>query len=97
MRAVTFADIEVAARALVCVPPHKRDVLMRELVRSADIADRYRKRSGRQHPHFGSGTLMSAAQAHAKAPRKSCLGDDMLHALANIISVLQAHDPHHDN
>ena len=88
MRAITLADIEVAARVLVCVPPADRRDLMQKLVCSADTADRYRKKMGRQHLTLGSGTLMSAAQSYPKTRRHGYLGSDMLHAISIVVSDL---------
>lgn len=88
MRAVQLADIEAAARVLMAVPVVERAGTMASLLQAADIADRYRKRLRRPHPHFGTGTLMSAAAKHAAAPRPARLTPDALQAFATVVAVL---------
>lgn len=94
MRPVSFADIEVAVRVLICVPPQARAKAMADLLDRADVADRYRKRVGRRHPQFGSGTLMSAAQNQPVASRPAFLDKDAHDALFCIINALNKNTTH---
>lgn len=85
MQLVGLGDLAAAARAMMAVPEARRGPLLQRLLDEADLADRYRRTSGRAHPVFGNGTLMSAAlarpQAHSAAP-----GDaDYLACLAQAI------------
>lgn len=89
MRPISIVDIEVAARVLLCVPPNGHADLMAELLQRADIADRYRKRLGRRHPVFGSGTLMSAAQNYPQSGRPAFIRKEMLQALSSVINALK--------
>lgn len=91
MRAVQLADVECAARALMMVGKPARSRLMAEMLRQADLADRYRKRLRRMHAEFGTGTLMSAASRFALAPRPARLDPDALHAFAIVIKALEDH------
>lgn len=88
MRPVTLADIEVAARVLMAVTEQDRPKLMAELITRATVADRHRQQVRRPHPAFGTGTLMSAAQGFATAPRPLCLADDELCAYALVVGAL---------
>lgn len=88
MRPVHLADIEVAVRVLLALPPLDRVGIMSELIRSAEMADRYRKRWRRPHPAFGTGTLMSAAAHFRQAARPSQIDVDTLDALGVVIRCL---------
>ena len=88
MRAVQLADIDIAARALLAVDANARAGVMNELLRRADIADRYRKKLQRPHAQFGTGTLMSAASRFDIAPRPSRISGEVLRAYAFVINAL---------
>lgn len=91
MRPVQLADIEVAARSLWPLHDHAaRQARVRSILTEARIADKYRKRMGKPHPHFGNGTLMSAATGFAIAPRPSRCDRDYLACLAIVIAELTA-------
>ncbi len=62
MRPVLHGDISAAARALLSVPPAKREGLCFRLLRQAEIADRFVMRYGNLHPRFGNGSLMAVAR-----------------------------------
>lgn len=61
MRVVQLADIEAAARALMCCAPDRQPALAAQLIAKADLADRYHKRLRKPLVGIGTGTLMSAA------------------------------------
>ena len=90
MRPIHLADLEAAARALMCCPNAARTALARQLIARADAADIYRKRSRKPHPTFGTGTLMSAAAVLPQAPRPQALDSNALDALAKMIAALAA-------
>lgn len=69
MRPVLHGDVSSAARVLLRAPPAIRDALCARMIREADLADRHRRRTGRLHPLWGNGSLMSAA-------RKRMLADE---------------------
>ena len=90
MRAATHGDVVVAARALLGLPPsHWNGELVRWL-QLADWADRFRKRTGRVHPFWGNGTLMSAVMAlRGPAGGEPALSDPAyLEAFATVIEAL---------
>ena len=63
MRPVTVHDVTVAAEAVGRAPKAEREAVAGSLVAAARLADLYRKRLGKKHPQFGSGTLADAALA----------------------------------
>lgn len=65
MRPALHGDAVAAARVLVTVPETARAGTLAQMLARADAADAYRKRFGRAHPQWGSGTLMSLAQRGA--------------------------------
>ncbi len=69
MRPVLHGDVTNAARALLAVPRGVRRGLCNRLIREAETADIYARRTGRHHPLWGNGSLMSAA-------RKRMLADE---------------------
>lgn len=69
MRPVLHGDVSCAARALLRLPGPQRAGLCRRLLAEAEAADRHVGRTGRLHPLFGNGSLMSAA-------RKRMLADE---------------------
>jgi len=69
MRPVLHGDISNAARALLYVPEDLRASLCERMILESEAADDYVARVGRLHPHWGNGSLMSAA-------RKRMLADE---------------------
>ncbi len=88
MRAAQLADIEAAARVLLCADRCDRDAAMASLYDQANIADRYRKRLRRPHPAFGSGTLMSAAAGFRMARRPPRCDLDYLECIGIVATFL---------
>jgi len=67
VRRVLHGDVRAAARALLAVAPEARDGLLLRLFAEAEAADAHRLATGRAHPLFGTGSLMSAALGHRVA------------------------------
>lgn len=88
MRPVQLADIETAARVLMLAKPSTRADFMAKLLERAERADSYRQATGRPHPRFGTGTLMSAAAPYPKAGRVAGFLHDDLHAIHCVIDGL---------
>lgn len=61
MRPVLPNDLDRCARALMVLEEGARSDHMLQLLSAADLADRYRKRTGRMHPVHGDGSLGVAA------------------------------------
>lgn len=88
MRPILPADLDLAARVLLNLPKVERRAVIARLIGQADIADRYRKRLGRAHPLYGSGSLMAAALRHRHdAPARHC-DDDYCACLAEVLDAL---------
>lgn len=67
MRPVMISDLTAAARALLLVPPKRREHLAAQLLQDADVGDRFTRRLGRIHTKFGNGTLSAAARQYPLA------------------------------
>jgi len=90
MRPVTQSDISAAARVLLRVPPDRREQAARHLVERAVQADLHRLTTGRHHPRYGNGTLLSAALAHDMANPATGREVDFLAAMASVIEQILA-------
>ena len=67
MRPLLHGDITNAARALLQVPRGARRDLCARMIDEAEAADVHCRRVGRLHPHWGNGSLMSAARKRVLA------------------------------
>lgn len=94
MRAVQLADIDAAARAVMCCPQSARAQMAAWLIVQADAGDRYRKRLRKAHPRFGTGTLMSVASKYPQSARIDCFDSDALDAFTHVIKALAAQKAH---
>ncbi len=95
MRPVALADIDVVARVLLACSEEKRGDRLTEICHAADVADRYRKRLGKQHPHFGCGTLMSAAIRYPRARQQSGTDHNYLICMQMVAAYLSQTVAHH--
>lgn len=89
MRPLLHGDLVAAARVLLASPPGRRESVMEALMAASEAADRYRKRLGRAHPRFGTGSLMAAAAAWPQAPEPMLDDADYLDCLACALSALR--------
>lgn len=71
MRPVLHGDVSNAARALLYVPRRLRRDLCARMLSEAEAADAHVQRSGRLHPLWGNGSLMSAARKRMLADEPS--------------------------
>lgn len=60
MRALLHVDVVTLGRSLLAVEAVKRAQLCDNIFDQAHAADKYRKRFGTYHRHWGSGSLASA-------------------------------------
>lgn len=88
MRRILYGDVRAAARALLVVPDARRASLLERLFTEADIADRHRLATGRAHPAFGTGSLMSAALARKVAPEPQLEDRDYAACMALVFEAL---------
>ncbi len=89
MRAVTLGDLIAAAHALRSVPEEDRPRQGLSMMTQAHAADRYRKRMGRPHLSWGSGTLASVAGGGTINPRDL---DDLAALHAALTAVIAWRD-----
>lgn len=88
MSPLVHGDVTAAARVLLSVPAASREALAVRLLREAACADAHRLSTGRAHPVWGNGTLMSAALAHGPAPEPALDDQDYLSCLGSVIDAL---------
>lgn len=67
MRPILHGDVSSAARALLAVPEALRRGLCARMMREAEAAEAHMRRTGRAHPLWGNGSLMSAARKRVLA------------------------------
>lgn len=83
-------DVVALARVLLGVEKARRACVCTQIFDRAHVADKYRKRFGRSHKHFGSGSLVSACWGMAKVPEPFLSDKDYAHCLKVIFDqVLQ--------
>jgi len=95
VRPVQIYDLTCLARVLLRLPEGQRRVVSRRIVMAADVADRFRKRTGRAHPDFGTGTLQSAAQKYLQAEEPPSCNAPFRSCLALVLEALAARDRYH--
>ncbi|MBK5928306.1 hypothetical protein [Rhodobaculum claviforme] len=89
MRPVLHGDVVAAARVLLCVPEVRRGRVMAELLRAADLADRYRRVTGRVHPDFGTGSLLAASAAWTRQDEPALDDPEYLDCLVAVLVALR--------
>jgi len=67
VRPILPGDLDAAVRSVLRSEVADRPALAADLVRRADLADRFRKRTGRLHPRHGDGSLMAVARLSGPA------------------------------
>jgi len=72
MRPIHLTDLDIVVRALLPMIEEEWSLAMQEIVLKAEIADRYRKRTGRAKPDMGVGTLSSAVAGWKLWPPGPC-------------------------
>lgn len=68
LRPVLPGDLEFAIRAILLIHDSARANAVQRLIQQACDAEQHRQRTGRAHPRFGTGSLMSAASTWPLAP-----------------------------
>lgn len=90
MRAVHLSDLNLAARTLMLVRAEDRPLRIALILDQAQAADKFRKRIGRAHVHFGNGTLAAACQHYVKHPMPSQCDANYLASMEAVIRGLLA-------
>jgi len=91
MRSVYFSDLSAAARALLAVPPDRRESLCMQMLREADWADKYTKRLGKPHLRWGNGTLLAAARTRQLQSERSFSDVDYAACIKAVLWCLERH------
>ena len=91
MRPVLHGDVSDAARALLSAPRGMRRRLCRRMIAEAEAADSHRLRTGRLHPVWGNGSLMSAARKRRLPPEPNLDDLDYCHCMETVLACLIDH------
>lgn len=90
MRPVLHGDVVSAARVLLAAGPDRRANLLARMLSEADAADAHRLRTGKAHPVWGTGSLMSAALTRARAKEPYLDDPDYAGCFAMVFDALVA-------
>ncbi len=88
MRALLPGDLDFAVRAVLPIAPPDRPAMVRQLIQQARLAEAHRRQTGRAHPKFGTGSLMSAASKWPLTPMPHHCDIGYLAALQTTTQVL---------
>ena len=88
MRTVMHGDVIAAARVLYANAEDERAGVMERLLVQARRADRYRRETGKIHPFWGDGSLMTAALAHVPPPEPELADEEYCACLAQVFEAL---------
>tara|TARA_R110002074_G_scaffold8175_19_gene34246 strand:+ start:1434 stop:1736 length:303 start_codon:yes stop_codon:yes gene_type:complete len=91
MREVYLSDLTAAARVLLSVPSNQRVDLCAQMLMEADWADKFTKRMGKPHRHWGNGTLMAAARTRRLLPERGFADPDYASCYMLVFQSLQRH------
>ena len=90
MRDPCPGDVIAAARALLALPANMRQSALFNLMHEANVASAHACRGLGPHPHWGDGSLMSAALRRRVLPEPPLVHRDYLTCLALVYSTLSA-------
>ncbi|MEJ2000205.1 MAG: hypothetical protein P8X77_02260 [Maritimibacter sp.] len=93
MRPVLPGDVIQAALALLAAPDPARVGLIRQMLDEAGQADAFRQSTGRAHPDFGTGSLMSAAMTRPRAREPYWDDPDYARCLVMVLQVVTGERP----
>ena len=88
MRPVTHGDVVAAARVLYSYGEAERPEMIERMLRQARRADRFRAETGRVHPFWGDGSLMSAALQMDPPAEPALADEDYCACLAQVFEAL---------
>ena len=88
MRPVLHGDMVAAALVLLRLPVSERSAVMRDMLEQAAAADLYRKRLGKGHPAWGSGSLMAVAMRQGRAAEPFLDDPDYCRCLITVFTTL---------
>ena len=88
MRPVLAADLICAGRAVLGAPKEERLEVARRITERADIADSFRRETGRVHAEYGDGTLAGAARKWGMRDEPTVCNPDFASALMAVLQVV---------
>lgn len=88
MQEVLIEDVLNAAAAIADLPPPRRHWVAMRMVAEAAAADKYRRKTGRAHPRWGDGSLMTAARRRPCAASRRLTSAGFRRALCQVIEML---------
>lgn len=89
MRPVLFSDVNALVAVLLATPKSARALLCKEVIKRADVSDRYVRHLGRHHPDWGNGTLAAAAASYPSAFGRGFDDTDFCQCFETVIKQLQ--------
>ena len=93
MRPIYLCDLDAVVRAVLTVPEAQWPDALGAVVACASAADQYRKRFGKPHPKFGTGTLTSAVTGQ-KRQRVTHIDADYRRCMRHLLDALDVHSAH---
>ena len=88
MRPVFHGDVVAAARAIYPLASHERSRKLQDLLFKTARANAFRLSTGRAHPMWGDGSLMTAALADNPPPEPNLDNRDYCSCLAQVFEAL---------
>ncbi|WP_415403271.1 hypothetical protein [Tateyamaria sp. SN3-11] len=88
MRPVLAADLICAGRAVLGAPKAERMDVARRITERADIADSFRRETGKLHAEYGDGTLAGAARNWGMRDEPTVCKADFASALIAVLQVV---------
>ena len=92
MRPLLPGDLDFAVRALLARPRAEWRSVVTQLLEEAGKAHGFRQSQGRPHPHFGTGSVMSAAARHELAALPPTCDPVYCSALREVLDVVLSND-----
>jgi hypothetical protein len=88
MRPLMHGDVVAAARVIFAIPGPLRKAELARLLFRTERADVFRMETGRPHPFWGDGSLMSAALINAPPPEPRLDDLDFCSCLAMVFEAI---------
>ncbi|MCH2093515.1 MAG: hypothetical protein MK160_00185 [Rhodobacteraceae bacterium] len=91
MRPVLHGDLTVAARALLAAPAETRRDLVDRIIEDANAAHQHLFQTGRVHPVWGTGSLMTSARRFDLAHEPRLDDPDYASCLITVLQRITAY------
>lgn len=88
IRHVLIGDVIAVAQAMLAVAPAARFDVLLDILCKAVVAEVHRTATGRAHPRWGNGSLMSAAMTRELAPERRPDDPEFAWCLITVLRVL---------